>query len=532
MELLFDTLMKGNSFGGIMAIEEEEGNKPLFAYRHFTKNGENLSSIYDSTNHKDHLFIIDGQQRLQSFYIGLMGSINGKILYFDLFSDYKNLEYGFKFEKDSTKLPEKATERESEDLLTHKWYPVNKLFKSLKETNDEDQIADEIIASTGVVSDIEKDHIRKNTNRFYRSVFNLDSIGISKVRINRQLNENSNRQRIVELFRRLNDGGTKLSAFDLVASILKGFDWKMEGFLDSVLRDHKDIGVTQEILIKLIFILKDIHNKEMTELEEQHASFAIDNQQRITKTLEAMKRFLKVAKLLEYYKDGNRSFIPLYFVAYYIFHKNDIETENLEYMFDTYDTTNKTFQKIYNWIYWSLLNGVFSRGSGWIPYKTGIRKILDVMKTHKNKEFPLQQLFSIYFNHPVNFYTALDSYKLSQLDSNFLYYILYNRESTTRKQDIDHIHAESILLGMGIASYKIHTIINYQLLDYGTNRGLKNAKPLNEWINNYVENKQLYLKEHLIPLDDTLWDPINYDQFYEERAKLLIDKIVSTIGIV
>ena len=39
MELLFDTLLKGDSFGGIMVIEEEKDTKPLFNYRPFTKDG-------------------------------------------------------------------------------------------------------------------------------------------------------------------------------------------------------------------------------------------------------------------------------------------------------------------------------------------------------------------------------------------------------------------------------------------------------------------------------------------------------------
>ena len=40
-------------------------------------------------------FVIDGQQRLQTFYIGLTGSYNGKDLYFNLNSDYKKLDFDF-----------------------------------------------------------------------------------------------------------------------------------------------------------------------------------------------------------------------------------------------------------------------------------------------------------------------------------------------------------------------------------------------------------------------------------------------------
>ena len=96
MELLFDTVLKGDSFGGIIAIKEEAGKKPLFNYRHFTKTGDFIDSKEIENLKQTQLFVIDGQQRLQSFYIGLSGSFYGKDLYFDLFSNYLS-EYEFKF---------------------------------------------------------------------------------------------------------------------------------------------------------------------------------------------------------------------------------------------------------------------------------------------------------------------------------------------------------------------------------------------------------------------------------------------------
>ena len=90
MELLFNSLLRGNSFGSIICIEEEKGEKPLFAYREFTRDGNNVDSIEMEVNTHTHLFVIDGQQRLQSFYMGLDGSYNGKILFFDLLSDFEH----------------------------------------------------------------------------------------------------------------------------------------------------------------------------------------------------------------------------------------------------------------------------------------------------------------------------------------------------------------------------------------------------------------------------------------------------------
>lgn len=123
MELLFDTLLKGDSFGGVMVIEEEKESKPLFNYRAFTKDGNFIPSIQVDKLSQQQLFVIDGQQRLQSFFIGLKGSINGKVLYFDLYSDF-NTEFEFKFENDTNKLPKISKENIERKIPEHFWYPV------------------------------------------------------------------------------------------------------------------------------------------------------------------------------------------------------------------------------------------------------------------------------------------------------------------------------------------------------------------------------------------------------------------------
>ena len=221
MEMLFDTLLKGDSFGGIMVIREEKGTKPLFNFRPFTKDGEPIPSRQiDKLTHLQH-FVIDGQQRLQTFYIGLKGSINGRVLYFDIFSEY-DTEFEFKFENDETKLPKQSKDNNGRTIHEHNWFLASNLLRRLKETNDEYQVANEIIKSQNENDDTKKTHIIKNVKAFYKNVIIVEALGVSKVFVNRALDDTTNRQKIVELFRRLNDGGTKLSSFDLVASILKG----------------------------------------------------------------------------------------------------------------------------------------------------------------------------------------------------------------------------------------------------------------------------------------------------------------------
>ena len=527
MELLFDTLLKGDSFSGVIAIEEEKGKMPLFNYRRFSKTGELVNSKEIDKLEQTQFFIIDGQQRLQTFYMGLMGSVNGKYLYFDLYSNYLS-QYEFKFEKDKSSLPSSSKD-DGRSLSRHLWYKAGTLLNKLKDTNDEEQVADELIDDFDVKDESERDHIKKNIKAFYKNIISSRSLGVSIVNINKTRPDLENRQRIVELFRRLNDGGTKLSSFDLVASILKGFDWRMEGFLREILSQYDDIGLTQDNLIKLIFILQDNHNKEMANIEDTDANFAILNKEKIESSLYATKQFLKHSKLYDYYKDGSHSFIPLFFIAYHLFHKK-LESDKIKSYFNNFETGNFDYIPMKKWLYHSLLNGVFrSRGAGWVSYKTGIRKLLSVIKDFKNKEFPVKDLFDVYIQHPLNFELNYSKESLNNLDSSFVYYLMYDRKESLRINDVDHIMPKFILQSYNYSWDKINSISNYQLLDYSTNRGNKNSSSFNDWINNKdnVKDKKQYVKIHLIPDDESLWLEKEFEKFIDKRAELIIEKISS-----
>jgi len=522
ISLLFDTILKGNAFGGIMALEEEKDNTPLFAFRPFSKDGLPLKSSDVNKLNKNQLFIIDGQQRLQSFYIGLLGAFNGKIMFYDLYSDFNNLEFEFRFSADENKLIKKIKDRElpSQDTF---WYNVTDLYLQLKITRDEDQVSEEIIKKRNITNQALKDAIRKNVNFFFKNIFIFQNVGICRVNLNRSLDLSANRQRIVELFRRLNDGGTRLNAYDLVASILKGFSWEMEGFLDQVLKLYEDIGITQDIFLKMIFIVLDNPNKEMTDIEASDAEFILSNRDRILNSLLSLRKFLQASKLETYYKEGNRSAIPLYFIYYYIFH-SDLATKNIDNIFSKFDTADKNFIQIYKWLYISLLNGVFrSRGAGWIPYKTGINSILEIVKNYKAKDFPAEEIIKLYLDYPLAFY-RIDKLDISICDFSFVFYLLYNQQVTIRQQDVDHIHPYNLIVE-NFDYDKVNSLVNFQLLDQGTNRGLKNGKELKDWIDNHVENKEIYLNRHLIPEDEALWKSINFLDFYEARKYIVLGKL-------
>ena len=304
----------------------------------------------------------------------------------------------------------------------------------------------------------------------------------------------------------------------------------MEAFLDEVLNEFKDIGLNQDDLIKLIFILQDNHNKEMADISSSDAEFAIAQKDRIWNSLLCLRKFLIYSNLHYYYKEGNRSFIPLFFVVYHIFHKQ-ITDKQVEAYFDDYDANNPEFPRIKKWINYSLVNGVFrSKGAGWIPYKTGIKKLLEKLKDYKNKDFPTTEMFKVYYDKGITFTEVIDLTKLDGFESQFMYYLIYDKNQIVRAQYIDHIMPKNILENLSYDWSKINSIKNFQLLDYGTNRGEKNGKPFKNWVDNYATDRTDYILKHLIPTDETIWTEDKFEDFIEKRAELILNKIITNLN--
>jgi len=527
MELLFDSLLKGNSFGSIICIEEEKDTNPLFAFREFTKDGNDVTSIEIEELSKTQLFIIDGQQRLQSFYIGLIGTYNEKRMFFDLYSNYEESEYSFKFAKSIDDLPTTNNDRSDSATKDCLWYPVDSLFNRMLLTNDAIQVAEEIVSNSEITDTKKIELVETTIEYFYDAVFSYQSIGISKVSVNKDKSVIENRQQIVELFRRLNDGGTRLSSYDLVASTFKGFDYKMEGLLDKVVSENIDIGIDQDTLIKLLLIVNDKPSKEMSDLTAEDADFATTNFERIQESLKVLKQFLKSVSLYNWFANTKKpSPIPLHFLTYNIFHSK-YPTDELINSFAESDVSFKNHRNMTTWLQLSLLNKVFNSGCGWLPNKTGIQKIHAIMEENKGKSFPAGALFSMYKEHRLRFSNTVNEYTLNSFDHDFIFYLIYNGQQITRKVDIDHIHPRSLLELQRVDIEKINNIVNYQLLEAGTNRKSKKAKQLHVWIDEEIEetNRIGYLNRHLIPTDPGLWKVSAFDAFFYTRAQLIIKKL-------
>lgn len=533
IELLFDTLLKGDSFGGIMTIRDIRDNEPLFFFRPFIKDFQQGLTIISSEHQKlekDISYVVDGQQRLSAFYIGLNGSYNGKRLYLDLLSESEYLNFNIKFAKDYDKLPKEVDNFNGTKKKETLWYSIATLFQELKSAGGQYKVvANNIFRRYSSLTDECKEQIKDNIELISNQIFTAKNIGLCDVMINLNYDVIQNRQHVVELFRRLNQGGTKLDGLELMASKLKGFDPDNEIFLNEV-KEFEDIGFSQDEIIKLIFILRDDHKKSLADIDKSDSDFIKNNSERIKKALNCTRKFLQNSHLYTFYSTYKPSIIPLYFIVYYSYHKEDIDTTSLENYFDNFDTNNFEYKLIYKWIYLSLLNRIFRRrGAGWTAYSTGIRKILEIIKNTKNKSFPIDSIFQMYLEHPLDFNSVISSDKIEKYDFDFLMYVIYNKPNTFRNNDIDHIFPQDLLEKDQMEWEKINSTANFQLLDSTTNRGNKSNKDFEEWVNS-LPNKTQYLDIHLIPKDEQIWKRNKFEEFLEERAKLIVGKLESYLN--
>ena len=65
--------------------------------------------------------------------------------------------------------------------------------------------------------------------------------------------------------------------------MFKGFDYRMEQFFRDVIQ-FEDIGISQDEVIKLIFLLQDNPSREVTQITKEDTEFAIQNRDRIIKS--------------------------------------------------------------------------------------------------------------------------------------------------------------------------------------------------------------------------------------------------------
>ncbi|MBR4625507.1 MAG: DUF262 domain-containing protein [Alphaproteobacteria bacterium] len=203
---LFDTIINNNLFGSVSAIKQLKSESLFDYYKDFDiYNRRNCSEPSDSRAGiiPPLYYIIDGQQRLTVLHSVLTGS---KKLYFDL-------------DKGEFVLPVN---------INTSCVDVKSIYSALEQGNPESYIK---YCELSKYDDNEK---KENVFKFYYSFFFNKSIHISLVFPNDSDELSTTKERFINLFVKLNTGGTNLTPADVALCTLKGYYNDFEEIIDNV----------------------------------------------------------------------------------------------------------------------------------------------------------------------------------------------------------------------------------------------------------------------------------------------------------
>ena len=546
IEKLFDSIMRDYPIGGFLFWELPKSKYTSYHFYSFLKNYHEKAASHNSPidlKGNDYtMAILDGQQRLTSLYIGLKGTYAYKLpnkrkanddayperkLYLNLVEkapdDSENL-YDFRF----------LTSYEVVKDSHHYWFEVGSVLE-MPNLADVNKYINRNIYKDSRYDEDQGDFATDVISKLYNVIWTEPSLSYYKVKTEEL-------DRVLNIFIRVNSGGTKLSYSDLLLSIATAewthYDARKE--IINLVEELNDIGdgfkVDKDFVLKASLVLSDFGN-----IAFKVDNFNTENMLKIEGHWDTIKLSLKQAFELVssfgFNGDSLRSNNAVIPIAYYL-----MTIGNPGSFADSYSFTESR-RKIKTWLIRALLKRNFSGQPDNV-----LRPLRRVIKENGINDFPLEQIIDefkggsktlSFTDDDINELLSL-SYK-NKPDILIALMLLYPSLDYRNKFDIDHMYPKSKftkrnLLKCGVPDYKIDkyielvdNIANLQLLNE-TNNKEKSATDFDTWFNiNYPtdESKAQYsIVNHLPP---NL--PFTYENFesFIGRRRLLIDRKFRTI---
>ena len=507
IERLFDSIMRDYPIGTLLVWKTKQPLRMRSFIREY-KHGLKLTDFYISENNKKKILVLDGQQRLQSFFIGLKGSYEGEELYFDVLSgnneNSDGVKYIFKF-LPTDKVKKKKGWIKFKDIVFNdkEYYEIAEEY--IDQIGRDDLNSGEKIIRDNIAKVVKK--FSTDDNIIYQE---LDSIDYPE-----RYSEND----IVEIFIRANSGGTQLGKSDMLFSLLT-VDWKeFEENMEALLEELNKTGYkfSRDFILKTSLVLigagarYDVNKfRKKDNLDTIRGEWDnISNAIKDVKDFIYGETFIRTDKALTSYL----ALIPMIYSRYH--HQ------------DSWKSTE--------WLLRVLLTGAFSGNPD---------SLIDrcVRGIKEEDTFDSDSLYTIIRNYGRNIDIQDDTILNARYGSGTLYllfnlwYKQFNFEPSYENNapQIDHIFPQSKLKEVreeNLMKYKQKErdqIGNCMLLTAKENGpGGKSDKSPEEW---FSDKDYEYLNMHLIPNDKELWKIENYDRFIEERNKLTLEKFKSILS--
>lgn len=544
IEKLFDSLMMDYPINSFLFWKVAKENTKEFKFYEFLRDyhqRENRHNPKANLNGSDDIIaILDGQQRMTSLYIGLKGTYAYKLsykrwdnplaypkrkLYLNLLQpaeDRADFKYDFLFLTDD-EVEEDHEYRDENGKRKYFWFPVGEILNITQEENVNEYLIDNEL---NTLPDKEQ---AKFANK---AIFRLFGAIHRKETISYYLEESQELDKVLNIFIRVNSGGTPLSYSDLLLSFATA-QWdkldareEINNAVDSLNDIGRGFNISKDLLLKSSLVLC-----EFSDIRFKADNFSRTNmlviEQKWDEIVTSMRLALELVASFGFSRENitsNNALIP---IAYYISVKGNPSNfvDAGRYADDR--------KKIKKWFVSSILLRVFSFASDAV-----LKQIGEIIKG-SHDEFPLDAISEKFRGTNRDILFTDDSInnllwsKYGGGETLIVMSLLYPWANLKNNFHIDHIHPKTAftknkLTKMGVEGKQAEFFLsnfnylgNLQLLEEVPNKE-KNASSFEAWIvEQYSDTDQRmdYMKKHYIPDVDFAFE--NFEEFFTEREKLL-----------
>lgn len=535
---LFDSIMRGYPISSFLFWSLKPENKSKWQVYKFIDKARQGGTHNElaSTDGVDNLIsVLDGQQRLTSLMIGLKGlyeikrkyarrtdidTWTSQRLYIDLLVDplHDNHESEdgtyFKFEFKS-EVPKPSSD--------HYWYRVGQIL-DIDTQQKLEQFLDNTVDELGLDRQ-DRRVFTRNFEKLYKAIHVDDVIAY-------YTEYDQDYDRVLDIFVRANDGGTKLSKSDLLLSMVtskwSGMNARDEifKFVDSLNTAHsRKNDFDKDFIMKSCLVLTDlpvvykVQNFDNTNLE-----LIRDQWEGIKFAIRAGVNLINSFGIDRENLTSVNAVIP---IIYYLY-KRQGRTLLGSTPFDV-----KNADRIRRWLIMVLLKGAFGRAADGLL--TGIRSKIHALAS-RDADFPLDEINALIDTTGMK--TAFDEYSIDDIlrktyqgKQTFLALSLLYDDATWTLSTFhqDHIFPSILFKDSDDLSIPLEWISlknrigNLCLLKASENMG-KQDMPVEAWLES---RDPTFLKRHLIPEDRSLWAFDQFPMFLEARERLISDRYKS-----
>jgi uncharacterized protein with ParB-like and HNH nuclease domain len=542
---LFDSIMRGYPISSFLFWELKPENRDKWQVYEFlekAQHGGTHNQLASTDGVTSLSLVLDGQQRLTSLMVGLRGTYTAKKkykrwdnpeawsaqkLHLDLLADPRldsdGSETGvyFKFE-----FMEEPVTPDSE----HYWFRVGRILDFDERQKFEaflDEKDDELLKRG--LSRSERKTFERNLDRLYHAVHVEEVIAY-------YTETDQDYDRVLDIFVRANEGGTKLSKSDLLLSMVTsswdGVNAREEifNFVDRVntqLTRRNDFD--KDFIMKSCLVLTDLSVAYKVQ-NFNNANLATIRQQWPT-IKKAVERGVDLANSFGIDRDNLTSANALIPIIYYLSKNPGVSLRGST----PFEARNA--DRIRRWLIMALLNGVFGGTSD--NMLRDIRASLQTMPG-AGADFPIDAINTTI--RKAGRSAEFDDFALDETlartygqQQTFLALsLLYDDASWgTMQFHQDHVFARGLFKPKELSTKgkldwisKKDRLGNLCLLLASENMG-KQDMPVDEWLESREPG---FLTRHLIPTDRALWQFERFADFLEAREELMRHRLKALFG--